>query len=111
VKLVPWQSAVVRFDRDTIQHFANFRFPDGKYVYRDVSWEDPDGVLVLLDPYDVLLRDRISLSVQFTEREWYTIMLGIVNHLSIPHASDIPHGDLRPAKGCPYLASLNRKCL
>lgn len=107
MKLVPWNSSVVRFDRDTIQYFVNLRFPDGKSVYRGVSWEDPDGVIVLIAPYHVLLRDRISLSVQFTEREWYIIMLGIVNHLSVPHASGIAHGDLRPAKGYLYLVLLS----
>ena len=109
MKLVPWRSSVVQYDKDTIQTFVNLRFPDGKYVYRGVSWGDPDGVLVLIQPYDVLLRDRISLSVQFTEHEWYTIMLGIVNHLSVPHAYGIAHGDLRPAKGFPYLMSLTWK--
>ena len=110
VKVVPWESQVVRYDRDTIQYFATVQFPGGKYVYRAVSWDDPDGIVVWIQPYQVLLRDRISLSVQFTEREWYIIMLGIINHLSFPHASGIAHGDLRPAKGASHPKFANRKC-
>jgi hypothetical protein len=101
VKLVPWNSPVIQFNRDVLQYFLDAPFPDGKYVYRGISWEDTNGVLILMEPYDVSLSNRISLSVQFAEREWCTIMLGIVNHLSFPHASGIAHGYLRSEKGFP----------
>ena len=96
MKLVSQTSPVVVTNRGLLQEFKTVQFPDGTLVYRDF-WDDRDGLAILMDDYQTTLRRRICPQIQLTERQWYSIMLGIVDRLAFPHEYNIPHGDLCPS--------------
>jgi serine/threonine protein kinase len=52
-----------------------------------------------MDDYQTTLRHRIGPNIQMTERQWFTIMLGIVDRLAFTHQYDVAHGDLCPSNG------------
>jgi hypothetical protein len=96
VKLISRTSSGVVTNRELLEACKNHPFPDGTFVYCDI-WDDTDGLAILMDDYQTTLRHRISPHIQLTERQWYSVMLGIVERLAVPHEYDIPHGDLCPS--------------
>lgn len=98
VKLIPRKAHNVWYNEAILEVFRGNSFPDGTYVYLDY-WDDAEGLAILREDYDVNLRTLISPHYQITDKQWFSIMLGIASRLAVTHSANKEHGDLCPSNG------------
>lgn len=101
VKLIPSHpsSSVVINYFLTMSDQTQHNYP---YVPYGAMWEDVEGIAIFMDAHEDTLRGWIC-RFRLTERDWFTIMLGIVTRLAVAHDNNMPHIDLKPTNGLQFL--------
>jgi serine/threonine protein kinase len=99
VKLIkPFHLSQVKPDMEVVDRIIRYPRPDIEVGYRE-RWDDPEGLVILMDEHQFALRRWISENYVWYQFEWIPVMAGIAIRLAHAHAEGYVHKDLKPSNG------------